>query len=192
MTTLRFFVERGRAAEQYAMIRSGVCMLYAHWEGFIVMAARSYLEYVAIRRIAYGQLKRNFLAVGLSHKIRKLRDQRNVTGDMDLVDAILESAAMPMSRKAIDVIDAKSNLSPRVLRGILQALGLARDLVDPVEEKILEIRLLRIRNRVAHGEKIEIDISDGDYVGLHRKVVELMDRFRDCVLNAASRGEYRA
>ena len=174
------------------MIRSGVCMLYAHWEGFIVVAARSYLEFVAIRRIPYGQLKRNFLAVGLSHKIRKLRDQRNVVGDMDLIDVILESASVRMSRKAIDVIDAQSNLNPRVFRGILRALGLTPDLVNPVEEKILERRLLRIRNKVAHGERVEINIADADYIKLHGMVVELMDRFRDSILNAASEGEYMA
>ena len=172
-------------------MRTGVCMLYAHWEGFIVLAARSYLEYVAIRRLPYGNLKRNFLAVGLSHKIRKLREQRNISGDIELVSTILESSSVPMSPKSVDVIDSKSNLSPKVLKGILAALGLTLNFIDPVEEKILNTRLLGIRNKVAHGMRTEIDISDADYVRLHTQVIELMDRFREEILNAAAERNYR-
>ena len=156
----------------------------------MVLAAQSYLQFVATRQLTYSKLTRNFLAVGLSHKIRRLREQRTVEGDIDLVDAILESSAEPISKKASSVIDGKSNLGPRVFRQILMAVGFERSFIDPGEEAMLKTRLLRNRNAVAHGRRIEIDVGGPDYVDLHKRVVALMDRFRDAVLDAATRKEY--
>ena len=41
--TRRFSSQRHRA-----LVRSGILILYAHWEGFIKSASRYYLEYVSL------------------------------------------------------------------------------------------------------------------------------------------------
>ncbi|MGB3758923.1 MAG: MAE_28990/MAE_18760 family HEPN-like nuclease [Rivularia sp. (in: cyanobacteria)] len=51
-----------------ALIRSGICLLYAHWEGFVKLAANSYLEYVRMQKLCYKDLSSNFLAFSNERK----------------------------------------------------------------------------------------------------------------------------
>ena len=46
-------------------IRSGICILYAHWEGFVKLAGNSCVEYIRIKRLRYRQLSSNFLALAM-------------------------------------------------------------------------------------------------------------------------------
>lgn len=39
---------------QTTLIRAGVPLLYAHWEGFIKQASQFYLEYVSNQRLKYN------------------------------------------------------------------------------------------------------------------------------------------
>jgi len=57
-----------------ALIRSGICILYAHWEGFVKLASNSYLEYVAMQKLRYDQLSSNFLALAMKTKLNEARD----------------------------------------------------------------------------------------------------------------------
>lgn len=57
-----------------ALIRSGVVILYAHWEGFVKSASNYYLEYVSMQKLRYEQLSSNFLAVAMKVKLNEARD----------------------------------------------------------------------------------------------------------------------
>ncbi len=50
LTALRSLVESAKSStdKQNALIRSGMTVLYAHWEGFVKAAASAYLEFVAM------------------------------------------------------------------------------------------------------------------------------------------------
>jgi hypothetical protein len=50
-----------------AVLRSGVTLLYAHWEGYIKTAATSYLEFVARQKLTYDELAINFVAVAMKY-----------------------------------------------------------------------------------------------------------------------------
>src|SRR3954451_15487526 len=43
------------------LLRALVTICYAHWEGYVRFAARKYLEHVALRRLQYGELDRQFI-----------------------------------------------------------------------------------------------------------------------------------
>src|SRR5436305_1182739 len=38
------------------ILRAGVALLYAHWEGFVKQTCQHYLDYVARRKLTYRQL----------------------------------------------------------------------------------------------------------------------------------------
>ena len=68
LTSLKVDVESSKTkekSEQSRAIRSGIAMLYAHWEGAIKSIAEYYLVYVSGLNLKYGELKNNFLAIAL-------------------------------------------------------------------------------------------------------------------------------
>ena len=47
VTTIKFLVSRARTHEVEPLLRAAICLLYAHWEGFVREAATAYLSYVS-------------------------------------------------------------------------------------------------------------------------------------------------
>jgi hypothetical protein len=85
-------------------------------------------------------------------------------------------------------VNTRSNLNSETLREILALLGLqSRNYLS--KGPLLDEKLLANRNRVAHGERVEIDADDYDV--LHTEVIQLADTFSVDVLNAAATGQFR-
>lgn len=84
-------------------------------------------------------------------------------------------------------VDTESNLSARVLREIIFTLGFDYSFYEP-KEKLLESKLLKKRNHIAHGE--DIDIEDVDYDELHATVIELMNCLYNQIENGAVSRSY--
>src|SRR3974390_1271635 len=53
------------------LIRSGVAILYAHWEGFVKTAGTAYLNFVSMRRLKYEELADHLLALGMKSKLNQ-------------------------------------------------------------------------------------------------------------------------
>ena len=185
LTVLAFDVASG---SQVTALRAGICLLYAHWEGFIKVAAQSYLEYIANRRLKYGEMRRNFWAIGFRAEIRRVVEQRNTAAQLALVDAILDARTSRISSSIGDAIDTKSNLNAKAFKDILVAVGFDTKAYD-TKEKFFDARLLANRNRIAHGEHLEIEPED--YAELKEIVVNVMDQFRDDIENAVVNRAYR-
>ena len=69
LTTLKHMVERARSHEKVFLLRAAVCVLYAHWEGFVKAAATSYASFVDAQGLRYRDLAPNFVALGLRAEI---------------------------------------------------------------------------------------------------------------------------
>lgn len=188
LTTLNFLVGRSRPHEEGILLRSAICLLYAHWEGFIKNAATGYICFVVAQRLKINELAPNFLALGLLSNIQ--RDQYNIrTVRRELIVTLTSGMSDRFSINCENVVSAESNLNMRLLNTILNLVGLDNSRYEE-KKAILDQRLLANRNSVAHGEYLEID--SGDYSSLHSDIIQLIDRFRTDVENAAVLGRYRS
>ena len=93
-----------------------------------------------------------------------------------------------MTSSIIEAIDTRSNLDSKAFHDILAAVGFGTNAYS-ARSKLLDVRLVGNRNKIAHGEYLEIDASD--YSELKEVVISVMSQFKDEIQNAASTGSYR-
>ncbi len=175
-------------SEQEVLVRSGITMLYAHWEGFVKQAASTYLEFVAMRRLAYQNLTANFIALAMKKKL----ELAQVTDKVTVLNGVVEFFLTGLSERAQvpykDVIKTQSNLSSEVMKEIISTLNLD---YTPYSDKreILDEQLLRSRNHIAHGQWLLVDLNG--YSELKNHIFLLMDTFKNQIENAACTEAYR-
>ena len=188
LTTVNFMLANPRHHQRGPLLRAAICLLYAHWEGFVKTAATGYVSFVAHRGLSYRDLTPNFVALGLRAEIRDAGQSNRPTIHTGIVARLMSDLSENAEIDWHNSVNTRSNLNTDALREILALLGLnERNYLS--KGPLLDEKLLANRNRVAHGERVEID-SD-DYGVLHSEIIQLANWFNTDVQNAAVTGQYR-
>ena len=188
LTTVNFMLANPRQHQRGPLLRASICLLHAHWEGFVKKAATSYLSFVATRGLRYRDLTPNFVALGFRTEIREAGQSNRPTVHTGIVTRLMSDLSDNAEINWQNSVNTRSNLNAETLREILTLLGLdERDYL--LKGPLLDEKLLANRNRVAHGERVEIDSDDYDV--LHSELIQLIDRFSTDVQNAAATGRFR-
>lgn len=187
LDTLKYMVERADQREKAFLLRAAVCVLYAHWEGFVRAAATSYASFVAAQGLRYRDLTPNFVALGLRSEIvnagrsERLTDLTSVAEKM--IHGLDERAGIDWERS----VQTGANLNSARFAQILCLIGQDGGEYES-SNHLLDRKLLGKRNSVAHGRPVEVD--EDDYAELHAGIIRLVDMFRDDVENAAALGVF--
>jgi hypothetical protein len=190
ISDLKNAIRRADESLQRVLLRALVTICYAHWEGYIRVAARKYLEHVALRKFQYEELDRQFRRNYFLPRLAALSTSRtSLTERCALVDDILDSSDRRFSRPNETLINTKANLSSDVFADICLVCGIP---TEPFTDKatFIDIILLKRRNEIAHGEDTFVAIDDLD--DLADKTVALMRSFGDLLENRVYLKEYRA
>ena len=189
LTTLRFMLGSRREHERHLLLRAALCVLYAHWEGFIRAAATGYLSYVATQGLRFIDLTPNFVALGLRSAISQAGQSNRPSVHTALTTRLMLGLSEPASIDWENSVETRSNLGSENLNEILCLLGLDNESYRS-KQPLLDKKLLEKRNLIAHGRQTEIELDD--YFGLHDEIVQLVEHFRTDVENAAALENYRA
>ncbi len=179
--------------ERNALLRAGVALLYAHWEGFIKHAARAYLELVASRtkrgRLGYAALAAPFVGLALHRRLRASQVQATPALLAEASRVLLKPSGERASVPTEGVVTARSNLRFGVLEELLTNIG-----IDPTPYKTKEVlineSLVDRRNNIAHGEYCPLEPEDFDE--LRREVLDMLTDLSNRIQNAALGEEYLA
>lgn len=180
-------IQKARRHMQPVLLRSAVCLLYAHWEGFVRTAATAYVELVARRRLRIGELKHGFVALSLRAELVKASQSRRVADHGAMVQAVLDESRAAQIRWR-DAVSTRSNLTYETLEDILYMLDFDASRYA-TKRALINEKLVHRRNSVAHGEYLDID--GVEYRILQANVLELVEWFRDDVESAATSELYR-
>lgn len=175
------------SSKRNALFRSGVTLLYAHWEGYIRTAATSYLEFVARQKLTYDQLAINFVAIAMKTKLKEASETNKATIFTEVVNFMLNQTSQKSLIDYEDVISTASNLSSSILREIVCTLGLDYSFYE-TKEVIINEQLLKRRNGIAHGEYLSLDREE--YQQLHNGILAMMENFRTQIENNACQKLY--
>lgn len=188
LTTLLHQTQSARSHAEGMMLRAGLALLYAHWEGFIKAVGRLYVAFVSQRRLKYNELSAAFLALALKSKLTLMEEARAAHIHIDLARFLQERLGDRATLRE-ELVDTQANLSSAVLRDIVTRLGLPYAPYE-LREHLIDARLLDRRNTIAHGK--ELDLEPSDFAELHRAVSEMMSAFQNDVLVAAGSRHYRS
>jgi hypothetical protein len=171
-----------------AFLRAGVALVYAHWEGFIKASSEFYLNFVDNQGHIYRDLKSCFAVFGLKGKLAVLTESRKARSNIEAFDFVLDEMDKPARMKMSAAIDTESNLTSQVFSNIAASLNIA---VTPYETKfnLIDERLVRRRNKVAHGDYLDLDPDD--FRSLADEILQMMRHYKTDLENAASLAAYR-
>lgn len=187
LSALHFQLERGRNHEIDMLRRAAVCLLYAHWQGFITQAAISFLNFVSRQNIDLGNLRAGIICVAIKGRFTVAEDAKKYTQRIDLIELL--RSPMPDKLQPADegIMPETSNLDSAQFQEYARILGID---YSPYETKrnLLDERLVRNRHAIAHGDRIPIDQEM--YEDVRSLVLELLELFRNDIQNAAHNKAY--
>lgn len=189
IASLKFSVKQSGTLATPTIIRAGLALLYAHWEGFVKAGALAYLEFVSSRGLLYCELQSCFVVLGLKGELHTLEKSRKAEGLIAAYEFITSRA----NEKAILVlnkaVDTESNLSSAVFANIAHSIGID---ISSYEARfnLVDESLLRRRNMIAHGEFL--DISPNEWRALADEIILILRHFKTDLENAASLEKYKA
>lgn len=186
LSTIRSNVSVARKFAKNTAIRAGIALLYAHWEGAVKSIATFYLEYVSMQGLSYGQLKSNFLAVALKCELKEFENSNKTTLHTAVVSNIVNSQSVKSKIPVEGIISTNSNLNSEKFTEIMATIGLECTEYEGTY-KLIDTVLLKKRNMIAHGERLEaLDLDEERYYEIHDKISGLIQQFATQVTNAAS------
>lgn len=190
LSAIRSNVSSARNFAKDTAIRSGIALLYAHWEGTIKNIASYYLEYVSRQKLPYNQLKPNFLAVTLKYNLKTFEESNKTTLHTCIINEVINKQNNKSNIPYDGIIKTNSNLNSDIFIEIMATIGL--DYAEYESSfKLIDSILLNKRNKIAHGERLEtLDLDDIRYYEIHDKIFGLIQSFSTQVLNAAITKEY--
>jgi RiboL-PSP-HEPN len=189
ISDLKTAVLRSDGNQRRVLLRAMVTICYAHWEGYVRFTARRYLLHVALRRLPYGGLNRQFLRNDFLPRLAAFSNsKKSVEECCALVDEILDSSVRRFSHVNEDLVDTKANLSFDVLTDICFVCGVS---IQPFVDKsqFLDKFLLKRRNAIAHGENTFVQVEDLNQ--LADDTILLMRIFGDALENHVYLKDYR-
>jgi hypothetical protein len=172
-----------------AFLRGAVALLYAHWEGFVKTTATSYLELVAFQRLKNRELAPNFLAIAARRLLNEASESGRIGAHLRVTEFFLTEQEQSSRIPYHDAVSTRANLSSRVLREIVETLGLNYS-EFATKAILIDEGLLERRNTIAHGEYLIVTLER--YLELSEDIVGLMELFFAQVSNAAALRKFAA
>lgn len=187
MQALLTQIRATKGSSQDALLRAGLALLYAHWEGYSKYALTQYVKFVSRRKLKLKELGAGFAAMAVDAAVRKKgnlsESGRRVAVVTMLLDDLDERLAVPNRE-----VNTQSNLNSELCEELLAALGLD---FSPFSTKahLIDYKLLRARNEIAHGRWSPVDLAA--YEELHAEVLVMVQTVRNLVMTAADNAQYR-
>ncbi|MGI6078814.1 MAG: MAE_28990/MAE_18760 family HEPN-like nuclease [Fastidiosipilaceae bacterium] len=184
--SLKLLIESNESNRKL-LLRSGIAILCAHFEGFIKESSNLYVIYIANNNIKCQDVIYPLLAIKLKGKIKECGETEKYSvyaSMLGKIETIKENKFNLKLSENGSLVSTQANPTSNVLKEILKTLGLKSDIFD-TKSKYIDYSLLKNRHKVVHGEKHEIDYND--FITVYEIVMKLMDEYRDLLIEAADK-----
>ncbi len=173
---------------QATVIRAGVPLVYAHWEGFIKQSSQDYLNFVTGQRLSYDQLTSCFVVFGVKKHLADIVGARKSSINIEAIDFFRHRLVDRADLSLSNAIDTKSNLNSETFENIALSIGVPATSYDAYYNLIDE-SLLGRRNGIAHGEYLDLTVEE--FRTLADEIIKLLRMYKTDIENLASTAAYK-
>ncbi len=189
LTTINLLIQGSRSHQKEVLIRAGIALMYAHWEGHIKKASECYLCLLNKKAHKYSDLKDNFKHISLADKFSQGFSINKYESQKELFEYIYSCKDEKFCVSESNIIDTESNLKYNVLKKLMHQLGL--DLTKfELKENFIDSTLLKNRNSIAHGERISNKQLETAYKEIQETIIGMIQTYHNLIYNAAVTEEY--
>ena len=146
LTTSLKLVQQSANA-QNINLRSGILLLYAHWEGWVKQIAQLYIRYVNTQSTTYEKLSAAFLGNALKTRI-SLIEQASTPGVHNEFASFLREGLAQKAFLSEDLVQTQSNLSSKVFLDVVERLGLPQRPEYSTRANLIDEKLVDRRNTI--------------------------------------------
>ncbi|MCD8020642.1 MAG: hypothetical protein LUF92_14010 [Clostridiales bacterium] len=189
MLSLKILVEQDQVNEPI-LLRAGIALLCAHFEGFIKKASNCYIAYVAGQKCLYSDLKENFSALKMEQEFKICAGSEKHSVHKNLLkkyEALSTKRFTDKYNLDKPYISTHSNPSSTEIGEILMTIGVETDIFD-TKSQYIDSSLLANRHCVVHGERSELEKED--FLSTFNIIMELIDSYKDVIVMAADKKSY--
>ncbi len=187
--------ETGKRLE--SLIRAGVTLLYAHWEGFIKESADLYYSFVINQSHQLNELNNSFVSIALRSEINDLQNSKKLKIHNSVIHSFYnENNKVPDFSFTSPI--RTSNLKFEIFEDVCLMIGININEFhirykskgfDRELEKYIDETLLNQRNTIAHGNYLKIDKTE--FKEIYDVIVNgLLYSFKELIMDCAQNKKY--
>lgn len=137
--------------------KAALALIYAHWEGYVLFVATSYLSYIAQRKRPLSSLMPSLRAVGLGNHVQEWQRQRDtIRLRLKIIETIKTMENEQFKKVPSGAVNTGGNLDYDRFSDICHVM-----MIDPIhvvsDQEYLDKEIVGTRNRIAHGDDIVVD-----------------------------------
>lgn len=144
------------APEAAYLLRAAYCIIYSHFEGFTIFAAKAFLEHVEKQGHAFARLSVHLKVNALHSRLRGLEKSDRFWQYREVVEILLGKKPCQITDS---MIDAQGNLSYATLVDMLSCCGVDAS-AFVTKETFIDKVLLQMRNDIAHGKLVPVSLQE--------------------------------
>jgi MAE_28990/MAE_18760-like HEPN len=156
---LRQVSRMSRGANQRSVLRAAVPILYAHWEGFVKEGTCLYVRYLSGLGLGFNHLKRCFRGLAALNHVRTMGEvRRRIFVSSELLEKLYGIEIEHFHASLDGHLTRVGNLNYDLFEQILSFVGIDSSRYT-TRKPLIDERLLFARNKIAHGEYLDLDQS---------------------------------
>jgi MAE_28990/MAE_18760-like HEPN len=170
-----------------SLIRAGIPILYAHWEGFVKAASEAILNFISNQGLPYRTLKPCFIVFGAKKQVRDIGTSGSAAQNIAAVEFFLNELDSRAEIAFLGSINTDANLSSTVFERIATSIGVNTGAYE-TKYVLIDKSLVERRNNIAHGEFLDVDRED--FGKLTDEVIVLLRFYKNDLQNMVQTSQY--
>ena len=155
LANLKILVRQNQSPIKSTLLRAGVALAYAHWEGFVKSSVEFYLEFVKNQRVQFRDLAPCLVALSRRGLLHQFTETKKFEVYAQVVKQLTEEPFIS-DRASFGSPIRTSNLRSHVFVDISQSIGVITTKYEP-RFNFIDVTLADNRNQIAHGEYFLVD-----------------------------------